>query len=79
MEAHELKAFLSSHGLTQNGAARTLGINERTMRRYVAGDLVVPKMLVLALRGIVDENRRRGDCEGIQDASKGAARFRKSA
>jgi hypothetical protein len=27
-------------------AARLLGIDERTMRKYIAGDLVIPEMLV---------------------------------
>jgi hypothetical protein len=41
---------LANMGLSQRAAARLLGIDERTMRKYVAGDLVIPEMLVWALR-----------------------------
>lgn len=33
----------------QRGAAKTLEINERTMRKYVSGDSKVPKTVELAL------------------------------
>ena len=36
--------------MSQRGAARELGIGERTMRRYVAGELPVPRPIELALR-----------------------------
>lgn len=38
-------------GLTQRGAARVLGINERTVRRYAAG-YPVPTVVWLALRAL---------------------------
>jgi hypothetical protein len=33
-----------------------LDIDERTMRKYVAGDLVIPEMLVWALRGLAQRD-----------------------
>ena len=38
-------------GLTQRGAARVLGINERTVRRYAAGE-PVPTVVWLALKAL---------------------------
>ena len=52
MTPTELRAFLSRLGLSQVGAAKVVGIDPRTMRRYLAGELPVPKWLPLALRGL---------------------------
>ena len=41
---------LEDAGLSQRGAARELGIDERTMRKYCSGDLPVPRTIILALR-----------------------------
>ena len=38
-------------GLTQRGAARALGINERTVRRYAAGERI-PMVVWLALKAL---------------------------
>lgn len=40
-------------GLTQVGAARLFGVDPRTSRRWVAGDLVIPPAVALALRLMV--------------------------
>lgn len=42
---------LARAGLTQRGAARVLGINERTVRRYAAG-YPVPVVVQLALKAL---------------------------
>lgn len=42
---------LARAGLTQRGAARVLGINERTVRRYAAGE-PVPTVVWIALRAL---------------------------
>jgi Bacterial regulatory protein, Fis family len=49
----QLRAFLKRHQLTQSGAARELGIDPRTMRRYVADGAEVPRLVELALIGLV--------------------------
>lgn len=49
MSATELQRLLERAGLSQRGAARELEINERTMRRYVAGESPVPRVVQLAL------------------------------
>jgi hypothetical protein len=53
MNAKQLQQLLDEAGLSQRGAARQLQIDERTMRRYVAGELAVPRTVELALRVIV--------------------------
>jgi|SanBayMetagenome_1026888.scaffolds.fasta_scaffold45289_3 hypothetical protein len=45
---------LARAGLTQRGAALALGINERTVRRYAAGE-PVPKLVWIALNALVME------------------------
>jgi hypothetical protein len=50
----QLQAGLDRAGLSQRGAARELGINERHMRRYVAGDAVIPKHIQIAVRCICE-------------------------
>lgn len=42
---------LAALGLSQRGAARAIGIDERTMRRYCAG-APVPRVVWLALDGL---------------------------
>ena len=42
---------LARAGLTQRGAALALGINERTVRRYAAGE-PVPTVVWLALKAL---------------------------
>lgn len=52
MTTTELRQRLTTAGLSQRAAARLLDINERTMRRYAAGALPIPKTVELALQVI---------------------------
>lgn len=54
-DADRLRATLDAAGLSQRGAARALDIDERTMRRYCAGELPVPRLVWLALDGLKGE------------------------
>jgi len=45
----QLQRLLDRAKLSQRGAAKVLGINERTMRKYVAGESKIPKVVELAL------------------------------
>lgn len=45
------RSALARAGLTQRAAARALGINERTVRRYAAGE-PVPYVIWLALKAL---------------------------
>jgi plasmid maintenance system antidote protein VapI len=49
MTALQLQRLLDQQGLSQRGAARALEINERTMRKYIAGEAKIPKTVELAL------------------------------
>ena len=60
MTPKQLRATLASIGLSQRAAARLLDINDRTMRKYVAGDLVIPELLVWALRGLAQREQDEG-------------------
>lgn len=71
MTSEELKAKLAASGVSQRGAARMLEINERTMRRYIAGDLKIPVVVELALNWIELANRQRGNRQRIQKTRKG--------
>jgi hypothetical protein len=60
MTPNQLRAALARMGLSQRGAARLLNIDERTMRKYVAGDLVIP--LVFGVDAARAGPRRRCTC-----------------
>lgn len=49
MTAGQLKRALAKAGLSQRGAAKRLELNERTMRRYVAGDQPIPRVVEYAV------------------------------
>lgn len=49
MKATELQQLLDDLQFSQRRAARELSINERTMRKYVSGDALIPKTVELAL------------------------------
>jgi hypothetical protein len=51
--AKQLQKLLDSAGLSQRGAARDLDIDERTMRRYVAGDVPIPRTVEYAVRWLI--------------------------
>ncbi len=55
-----LLELLADAGLSQRAAARELEINERTMRRYCAGDSPVPWIVLLAVERLRDTRRGRG-------------------
>lgn len=49
MTVAQLKRALAKAGLSQRGAAKSLDINERTMRRYIAGEQPVPRVVEYAI------------------------------
>jgi hypothetical protein len=51
-DAQRLRAMLERAHLSQRGAAKLLGISERAMRYYVAGEQEVPQLLLLALESL---------------------------
>lgn len=53
MTGNQLQKLLDSAGLSQRGGAKAIGISERQMRRYVAGDAAVPMLVEYALRWVI--------------------------
>lgn len=56
--ADRLRYQLLLCGLSQRGAARVLGINERTMRRYCSGQHPVHRLMDYAMKGLIAERGR---------------------
>jgi plasmid maintenance system antidote protein VapI len=52
MTALQLQRLLDRAGLSQRGAAKALEINERTMRKYCAGDSKIPKTVEYAIQWV---------------------------
>jgi len=52
MTGKQLQRLLDRAGLSQRGTARELGINERHMRRYIADEAVIPRLVEIAVRCI---------------------------
>jgi hypothetical protein len=57
MTGGQLQKLLDLAGLSQRGAAKEIGINERTMRKYVAGESEIPRTVEFALRWVVQQKR----------------------
>jgi plasmid maintenance system antidote protein VapI len=55
MTARQLQKLLDDAGLSQRGAAKQIGIHERTMRKYIADEMVIPLTVEYALRWIVSQ------------------------
>lgn len=49
MTSKQLQTLLDKVGLSQRAAAKALGINDRSMRRYCAGDAPIPKAIEIAI------------------------------
>ena len=52
MTPTELRTALARLNLSQVGAAKMVGISDRTMRRYISGKYPIPAWLPLALAGM---------------------------
>lgn len=56
MTAAQLQRLLDKMGETQVGMAKRIGISDRNMRRYVSGELPVPRVVELAVRCLADHS-----------------------
>jgi hypothetical protein len=69
----QLRALLEKARLSQQGAAKVLDIDPRTMRRYIAGELPVPRAIYLAILGIAaleqGTSRRAAPAAGLPPES----------
>ena len=59
MTAKQLQRLLESSELSQRGTAKKLGLNERTMRRYVSGDQPIPRVVEFAVRYLVQQKAEK--------------------
>jgi predicted transcriptional regulator len=54
MTPRELKRSLARAGLSQAKAARLIGLTVRSMSRYIAGDVPIPRTVEYALRYVIE-------------------------
>jgi hypothetical protein len=69
VDADIIRHHLIEAELSQRSAARTLGIDERTTRRYCSGDLPVPPYVIFALMQI-SQMRRNANVVALLDQMK---------
>ncbi len=53
MKPDQLRKLIKAAGLTVRGTAAELGMTQRQMFRYLAGDAEIPRVVDLALKWIV--------------------------
>jgi len=58
MTAAQLQRLLDNAGKSQRGMAKELGISERNMRRYVSGELPIPRVVELAVRCLLQHSNQ---------------------
>ncbi len=51
----QLQKLIDKAGLSQRGAAKAIGINERHMRRLIAGEVAISLTIELALRYVCEQ------------------------
>ena len=54
MTPQQLRKKLERQSLSQSKAARLIGIDPRSMRRYLAGDTPIPRVVEYALQYVID-------------------------
>lgn len=64
-----LKLLLGQElGLSQRGLAKVLDIDERTVRRYISGELKMPRVFQIAVSCLLDhDDDHRDGCIGLSD------------
>lgn len=66
MIAAEYREAIAALGLTQVGAAKLFGVNERTGRRWALGEQDVPRAVEIALRLMIRFEVNPTDCSLAQ-------------
>lgn len=54
MTPDALRAAPAALGLSGRGLARLLDVNEKTFRRWVAGDVPIPRSVAMAVQAMLD-------------------------
>lgn len=65
MTPTQFRSALSRLGLTQTGAARLVGADERTARRWALGERTVPGPVVILLRLLLAGKVKVEDIEAV--------------
>ena len=61
MTASQLQKLIDKAGLSQRGAAKAIGVNERHMRRLIAGEVAISLTIELALRYVIESSASRSE------------------
>ena len=59
MTPDELRTQLARLGLTQTGAARLLGVSDRTVRYWAAGEKPIPKSVEMLMERLTPDEVKR--------------------
>jgi hypothetical protein len=59
MNKQDLSTAIAALGTTQTGLAKMLELGDRTVRRYVAGDAPIPRVVELAVIYLLQMYRAR--------------------
>lgn len=83
MTGQELKKLLDDANMTQVNMAKSIGISDRNMRRYVSGVLPVPEVVEIAVRCLTTHSQvgkvgRQISLTGVSPASRSKDSNRKS-
>ena len=70
-EAKRLRALLERGQLNQVQAAKQIGIGERMMRHYTAGNFPVPRYIWLALERVIEMNAEKSFSQLLVEKTKG--------
>lgn len=69
MTADQYRTAIAELGLSQVSAAKFLGVNARTSRRWVSGQQPVPRAVAILLT-MLTENRSAGDLPSARAAAQ---------
>jgi len=58
MTPKQFRNLLKTAGLSQSEAGRLIGVTDRQMRRYAAGDAEVPLTVQYALRYVIERRKK---------------------
>jgi DNA-binding XRE family transcriptional regulator len=61
MTTLQLQKLLDRAGMSQRGMAKTIEINERTMRKYIAGESKIPKTVEFAILWVCSQSQTEGN------------------
>jgi len=59
VKSNQLRKLIKSAGLTVRGTANELGMTQRQMFRYLAGDAEIPRVVELALRWVARARKEK--------------------